>query len=482
MLKKNLSIVTLLLVIGISPRVGLADARLLRTTYALDDARGYCIDIAGFGENIRLEDRLQVHTCKYGTPLGDQLFERVVGKSQLRVPEYDVCLAAGSLEPGAELFVRPCTDSPRQDWSFAWGRLTPESRPDLCVSLAAETGEIAGTPALITPVYRHQELSLQRCEADLEPIQLLRWSAPDERGVSVADVVRRGMPADIAGVLAALGRTFNGDIVRQTAAMYAPLAKSYESAEIEIETNVAYGPDERQQFDIHTATVRRAPEPVPSVVVFHGGGLTGGSRAATVGVANFFASLGFVGVNATYRLAPDHPWPAGARDVGAAVTWLRENVGQYGGDPEQIFVMGLSSGAFHSATYVFRPELMPPGTARPAGAILMSGPYTFDFEHPTPGEVAYFGEDPLRYADRVVVGNVTRSDVPVLFTTAEWDIERYTLAFAALLEELVVGHGVMPRYKQSLGHNHTSQLLAIGTADTGVSAELVDFIERTVGR
>jgi len=25
-------------------------------------------------------------------------------------------------------------------------------------------------------------------------------------------------------------------------------------------------------------------------------------------------------------------------------------------------------------------------------------------------------------------------------------------------------------------------LLAIGTADTGVSAELVDFIERTVGR
>ena len=67
MLKKNLFAVTLLLVIAISPRVSLADARLLRTTYALDDARGYCIDIAGFGENIRLEDRLQVHTCKYGT-------------------------------------------------------------------------------------------------------------------------------------------------------------------------------------------------------------------------------------------------------------------------------------------------------------------------------------------------------------------------------------------------------------------------------
>ena len=418
MSKKNLSAVTLLLVIAISPRVSLADARLLRTTYALDDARGYCIDIAGFGENIRLEDRLQVHTCKYGTPLGDQLFELVVGKSQLQAPEYGVCLAAAALEPGAELFVRSCTDSPRQRWSLAWGQLTPESRPDLCVSLAGETGEIAGTPALITPVYRHQGLSLERCEEDLKAIQSLRWSAPDERGISVADVVRHGMPEDIAGVLAAFGRTFNGDIVRQTAAMYAPLSRVYDSTEIEVEKNVAYGADERQQLDIHTATVRRAQEPVPSVVVFHGGGLTGGSRASTVDVANFFASLGFVGVNATYRLAPDHPWPAGARDVGAAVTWLRENVGQYGGDPEQIFVMGLSSGAFHSATYVFRPELMSPGTARPAGAILMSGPYTFDFENPTPGEVAYFGEDPLRYADRVVVGKVTRSDIPVLFTTA----------------------------------------------------------------
>ena len=56
MLKKNLSAVTLLLVIGMSPRVSLADARLLRTTYALDDARGYCIDIAGVGDNIRLGD------------------------------------------------------------------------------------------------------------------------------------------------------------------------------------------------------------------------------------------------------------------------------------------------------------------------------------------------------------------------------------------------------------------------------------------
>jgi hypothetical protein len=51
-----------------------------------------------------------------------------------------------------------------------------------------------------------------------------------------------------------------------------------------------------------------------------------------------------------------------------------------------------------------------------------------------------------------------------------------------LFEELVIGHGVVPRYLQTLGHNHLSQLLSLGTADTSVSTIIVDFIERTGGR
>jgi triacylglycerol lipase len=82
----------------------------------------------------------------------------------------------------------------------------------------------------------------------------------------------------------------------------------------------------------------------------------------------------------------------------------------------------------------------------------------------------------------VVTGNVTRADVPVLLLTAEWDNARYTRAYAALFEELAVEHGTVPRYLQSIGHNHLSQLLSVGTADTSVSSIIVDFIERTGGR
>jgi acetyl esterase/lipase len=34
------------------------------------------------------------------------------------------------------------------------------------------------------------------------------------------------------------------------------------------------------------------------------------------------ARSGMVGVTMNYRLAPEHRWPSGAQDVGAAVAWL----------------------------------------------------------------------------------------------------------------------------------------------------------------
>ena len=78
----------------------------------------------------------------------------------------------------------------------------------------------------------------------------------------------------------------------------------------------------------------------------------------------------------------------------------------------------------------------------------------------------------------VVPGNVTRFDIPVLMTTAEWDDPRYFAPAAQLFSELVLKHAVMPRYRQSLGHNHVSQLLSLGTVDTSVSREILDFIDR----
>jgi hypothetical protein len=70
----------------------------------------------------------------------------------------------------------------------------------------------------------------------------------------------------------------------------------------------------------------------------------------------------------------------------------------------------------------------------------------------------------------------------VLFTTAEWDNARYPRPYADLFRELVAKDDVRSRDSESLGHNHSSQLLSVGTADTSVPAQIVDFIVHTARR
>jgi len=471
-------LLTGLLAAGASTAAAAAPA-LLRTVDALDEPRGYCLDISGSGATLDLEAPLQAHTCKGIEPIDDQLFE--ASGEQIRASQHDRCLAVEALEPGQPLHLRPCSDSRTQRWHFVDGRLSPASRPELCVSLATARGEPWGTPRLVSPAYRRQAIALDTCNAQTIARQTFRWLAPAQVAPSRADDARAGMPRELATALAAFGHEFDGAIAQQTAALYASQPHVYTQAEIAVTKDLPYGPHERQRLDIYTRA-RRPAEPVPAIVVFHGGGLIGGSRGATANVAEYFASLGYVGVNGGYRLAPEAKWPEGARDVAAAVTYLRDHVAEHGGDPKRIFVAGISTGALHAATYVFRPELVPADAARAAGAILVSGPYTFDFDAAGRGELAYFGEDRARWPEMVVNGNVTRTDIPVLMTTAEWDNARYTKAYAGLFEELAVKHGVTPRYLQSLGHNHSSQLLSLGTADRSVSAIIVDFIERTGSR
>ena len=53
----------------------------------------------------------------------------------------------------------------------------------------------------------------------------------------------------------------------------------------------------------------------------------------------------FVVVCAQYSLAPEHPFPRGFNDAIAAMRWTKQNIAQYGGNPNRIYIMGESAGA-----------------------------------------------------------------------------------------------------------------------------------------
>jgi len=110
-------------------------------------------------------------------------------------------------------------------------------------------------------------------------------------------------------------------------------------------------------LDIYRPDVQTA-KPLPVVVMVHGGGWAIGDKGnPSVGIdkATFFNANGFVYVSLNYRLSPVVQHPTHAEDVAAAVAWVLEQIGDYGGDPNLVTLMGHSAGA-HLAALVATDE------------------------------------------------------------------------------------------------------------------------------
>lgn len=85
---------------------------------------------------------------------------------------------------------------------------------------------------------------------------------------------------------------------------------------------------------------------LPILIYVHGGGWTLGSIGTYDSLARGLANkIPAIVVSVDYRLAPEHPYPAGLDDVHLAVVWTAHNTNQIGGDRERIAIAGDSGGA-----------------------------------------------------------------------------------------------------------------------------------------
>lgn len=81
---------------------------------------------------------------------------------------------------------------------------------------------------------------------------------------------------------------------------------------------------------------------VPTVVWFHGGGLSGGNKF----IPEELKDKGLIVVAVNYRLHPKVQHPKYIEDAVASVAWVFQNVEQYNGDKTSIFVSGHSAGGY----------------------------------------------------------------------------------------------------------------------------------------
>ncbi len=108
-------------------------------------------------------------------------------------------------------------------------------------------------------------------------------------------------------------------------------------------------PDEKQYLDIY---IPAGTKDFATVVWFHGGGLTGGSRD----IPNALKGKGFAVVAPSYRLSPAVKSPAYIEDAATAIAWTLKNIGQYGGDRRKLVLSGHSAGGYLSMMVAMDPK------------------------------------------------------------------------------------------------------------------------------
>lgn len=149
--------------------------------------------------------------------------------------------------------------------------------------------------------------------------------------------------------------------------------------DVEIFRGVAFEetPDGVLELDFYRPA---ADGPHPLVVHLHGGAWKFGSRTS---YAPWHAEQGVAAATVDYRLSGTAEYPAAARDVAAAVTWLRrEAAGAAGVDPARVVVRGKSAGAHLAALVATAPDIdavapvgLEPELSGLAGLLGISGIY-----------------------------------------------------------------------------------------------------------
>lgn len=300
-----------------------------------------------------------------------------------------------------------------------------------------------------------------------------------------------GLPAQDAAALRAMGPVWAEDINRhreQVVAAYTPLLAAADRRGISVHAGLAYGAHPRQRLDIYRSAATPA-RGAPVAVFVHGGAFMRGnmnSNAEIYGnVTRYISRHGYLAVNLEYRLAPEAPFPGGADDVAHALDWLRAHAGAHGGNPEHIVLIGHSAGGAHAASYAL--DIGGAGAGKHAGhglsgLVLVSARLRADARADNPnaaGVRAYWGGDESLYEQRSPVTHAARLDLPTLVAVAEYENPHLDAYGAEFFQSALQAGAKGLRFLQVPGHNHTSIVAHLDTADLSFGPALIDFLDST---
>jgi acetyl esterase/lipase len=187
---------------------------------------------------------------------------------------------------------------------------------------------------------------------------------------------------------------------------------------LEITHSIAYGEGARRTLDVYRPSNAAG---APVVVFFYGGSWQGGNKQIYRFVAAALARRGYVAVIPDYRVYPEVRYPDFLDDGARAVRWAKDNAARFGGDPDKLFLMGHSAGAYIAAMLALDPRWLNAAGLAPdrdiVGLIGASGPYDFLPLHDGTLKIIFGGNDPATQP----ISHVSPGAPPALLLTGAKD-------------------------------------------------------------
>lgn len=217
-----------------------------------------------------------------------------------------------------------------------------------------------------------------------------------------------------------------------------------------------------------------------TLVWFHGGGLTGGSKddETSKKIARRLAREGIAVAVPNYRLSPGATFPSYIEDAAAAVAWVHTHIAEHGGDPAKLFVGGHSAGGYLTSMVGMDLRYLQNAGVDPAnviGLIPMSGQMVTHF---TVKKERGIGEHTI-IADEAAPIHFTRKETPpflIIFGDRDWPGRLEENQYFAAAQRAAGNENVTILVVNDRDHNS----IADRTGDAGDPAgkAIVDFIRR----
>lgn len=189
----------------------------------------------------------------------------------------------------------------------------------------------------------------------------------------------------------------------------------------EVVKNIDYFGDGIRRHRLDVVRPRRAVTGAPVMVYIHGGAwVIGDKREQGKPMMNELVQRGWVCVSVNYRLSPRATWPDHIVDCKRAIAWVRDHIGDYGGDPSFVALSGGSAGGHLCALAALSagdPEWQPGFESADTSVDACIPFYGVMDMTGDPATSGRFGPGLLRMLERMVI-KVSAEDHPDVFARA----------------------------------------------------------------